>query len=285
MVHDYLKTLPQYLLPKSGITALAGRFANVKKPSIKNFLIRQFIAQYQVDMSEALIEDPSAYESFNDFFIRRLKPECRPLASTAIISPVDGTISEIGNIEQGQLLQAKKRFYTVDELLGSETAMAKSFHQGRFVTLYLSPKDYHRVHIPIACTLQEMSYLPGKLFSVQPATTRVIKRLFARNERLAIYFETKLGLMAMVMVGATIVGAIGTSWHGDLKRSRRSVHFDYKLLNQDKTSFLAGEEMGYFKLGSTVILMFADKSKMKWCENLQAGQNLRFGEPLGDLIC
>lgn len=283
MLHDYLKTLPQYLMPKSGITALAGRFANVRKASIKNFLIRHFISQYQVDMSEALIEDPEAYATFNDFFIRRLKPERRPLAKADIISPVDGTISEIGNIEAGQLLQAKKRFYAVKDLLALDAAAAKPFEQGRFVTLYLSPRDYHRVHIPIASTLQEMIHLPGQLFSVQPATTKIIKRLFARNERLVVYFETPAGSMAMVMVGATIVGAIGTSWHGDLKRSRRSVRFDYNLLDKAETHFLPGEEMGYFKLGSTVILLFAEPSKMQWRKDLQAGQFLRFGEALGDL--
>lgn len=221
MFRDVLKTLPQYLIPKHGITALAGYFADVKSPCFKNFLIRSFIHKFDVDMSEALIEDPKSYDSFNDFFIRHLKPECRPLSQSDIICPVDGCISEIGTIERGQLLQAKGKYYSVQELLACDAQLAEQFVQGQFATLYLSPKDYHRVHMPIDAELVSMTYIPGALFSVQPATTRIVPKLFARNERLAIFFKTKIGPMVMVMVGATIVGAIGTSWHGDVKRSKK----------------------------------------------------------------
>lgn len=283
MLNDYLKTLPQYLLPKAGITALAGQFANVKKPAIKNYLIQQFINQYKVDMSEALIENPKDYACFNDFFIRHLKPECRPLADADIISPVDGAISEMGKIDKGQLLQAKKKYYTVDELLGSDSELGKPFNEGYFATLYLSPKDYHRVHSPIDCHLKKMIYIPGKLFSVQPTTTNVIPKLFARNERLVMYFDTQAGPMAMIMVGATIVGAIGTSWHGDIKRGKQSVHFDYEHQDLASKTFHKGVELGYFKLGSTVILLFADKTAMQWDKNLQAGDLIRFGQALGHL--
>ncbi len=284
MLNDYLKTLPQYLMPKTGISALAGRFANVTKPAIKNYLIRHFIDQYQVNMSEALIENPEEYANFNAFFIRHLKPDCRPLADADIISPVDGTVSEIGNITQGQLVQAKKRLYSVDELLGGNKALSEPFQQGRFSTLYLSPKDYHRVHSPMTSHLKQMIYIPGKLFSVQPATTRLVPKLFARNERLAMFFDSKAGPMAMVMVGATIVGAIGTHWHGDIKRSRRSVHFDYEHKQLTERTFDKGSEIGYFKLGSTVILLFADRTKMQWQDQVKAGDSIQFGQALGDLI-
>lgn len=278
MLYDVLKTLPQYVLPKKGLTAFAGCLAEVKIPRVKNHLITRFVEKYQVNMSEALIEDPKAYACFNDFFIRQLKPECRPLAEADIVSPVDGCISELGAINDGQILQAKGKHYTVAELLDCDEQCAKQFSQGRFATLYLSPKDYHRVHMPIGAQLKSMNYIPGKLFSVQPTTARVVPQLFARNERLAVFFETKVGLMAMVMVGATIVGAIGTSWHGELKRIKKKISFNY---SKDKNEFQQGDEMGYFKLGSTVVLLFADGEKMDWDTSLKASSSVRFGQVLG----
>ncbi|HHL3492605.1 TPA: archaetidylserine decarboxylase [Legionella pneumophila] len=280
MFRDVLKTLPQYLMPKHGITALAGYFADVKSPRFKNFLIRSFIHKFDVNMSEALIEDPKSYDCFNDFFIRHLKPECRPLAQSDVICPVDGCISEIGKIDRGQLLQAKGKYYSVQELLACDEQLAKQFVQGQFATLYLSPKDYHRVHMPIDAELISMTYIPGALFSVQPATTRVVPKLFARNERLSIFFKTKIGPMVMVMVGATIVGAIGTSWHGDVKRSKKLQRFDYseqlplKIISQ-------GSEMGYFKLGSTVVLLFANGEKIQWDKELSTGSKIQLGKPMG----
>ncbi|CAM2732823.1 TPA: phosphatidylserine decarboxylase [Legionella pneumophila] len=279
MFRDVLKTLPQYLIPKHGITALAGYFADVKSPRLKNFLIRNFIRKFDVDMSEALIEDPKSYDCFNDFFIRHLKPECRPLSQSDVICPVDGCISEIGKIERGQLLQAKGKYYSVQELLACDGQLAEQFVQGQFATLYLSPKDYHRVHMPIDAELVSMTYIPGALFSVQPATTRVIPKLFARNERLAIFFKTKIGPMVMVMVGATIVGAIGTSWHGDVKRSKKLERFDYSEQFSDKI-MSQGSEMGYFKLGSTVVLLFANGEKIQWDKELLAGSKIQLGKPM-----
>ncbi|HAT8809602.1 archaetidylserine decarboxylase [Legionella pneumophila serogroup 1] len=279
MFRDVLKTLPQYLIPKHGITALAGYFADVRNPRLKNFLIRNFIRKFDVDMSEALIEDPKSYDCFNDFFIRHLKPECRPLSQSDVICPVDGCISEIGKIERGQLLQAKGKYYSVQELLACDGQLAEQFVQGQFATLYLSPKDYHRVHMPIDAELVSMTYIPGALFSVQPATTRVVPKLFARNERLAIFFITKIGPMVMVMVGATIVGAIGTSWHGDVKRSKKLERFDYSEQFPDK--FISqGSEMGYFKLGSTVVLLFANGEKIQWDKELLAGSKIQLGKPM-----
>lgn len=276
MASALLKTAYQYIIPKRGLTVLAGLFADVTDSRIKNALITRFIKAYQVNMQEALVEDPKAYASFNDFFIRLLKPGCRPMAD-GLISPVDGCVSEIGRIHTGQLVQAKGRQYTVQELLACDNGTAAQFSKGQFATLYLSPKDYHRVHMPMDATLQSMRYIPGALFSVQPTTAQVVPKLFARNERLAVFFNTELGPMAMVMVGATIVGAIGTSWHGDIKRQKQPLQFVY-----DNVPLKKGDEMGYFKLGSTVVLLFAEGDNMQWEKALQAGSAIRFGEKLAE---
>lgn len=234
-------------------------------------------------MHEALVEDPTAYKTFNDFFIRSLKPECRPLADADIISPVDGCISELGRISEGKIIQAKGLNYTVTELLGGKNDVAAPYAQGQFATLYLSPKDYHRVHMPLNADLLSMTYVPGALFSVRPATAASIPKLFARNERLIIFFDTAIGPMAMVLVGATIVGAIGTSWHGDVLRSSEQTQFLYHA-DSMSTERKKGEEAGYFKLGSTVILLFAEGSKMQWHHDLQAGSPIQFGMALGDFM-
>lgn len=277
---DLLKALSQYIIPKHSLTMLAGFLANAKNIKVKNYLIERFVHEYQVNMKEALIEDPTVYRCFNDFFIRRLKPGSRPLAEAGILSPVDGCISEIGAIEEDKLIQAKGHYYTVSELLACNKEVASRFINGRFATLYLSPKDYHRVHMPIDAAITSMTYVPGALFSVQPSTVQVIPKLFARNERLVLFCSTQAGPMAIVMVGATIVGAIGTNWHGDIKRNKKRVDFDYTLANK---KLIQGDELGYFKLGSTVILLFANGSKVHWNKELKAGSVLRFGEALGDI--
>lgn len=280
MPKDYLKTAPQYLIPTRALNAYAKFMAAVKIPVIKNRLIRNFIKDYGVNMSEAREESIEHYACFNDFFIRQLKPECRPVSDAGIVSPVDGAISEIGSITAGKLLQAKGREYTVSELLACEEALSSQFNNGLFATIYLSPKDYHRVHMPIEATLKEMIYVPGKLFSVQPTTARVIPRLFARNERLVVFFDTPVGLMAMVLVGAMIVGAIGTNWHGDIRRGRKIKRFAYHEAN---TVLQKAAEMGYFKLGSTVILLFANNQRMAWNKNVHAGDHVRLGEALAEI--
>ena len=283
MLSDYFKAALQYILPKHALTALAGFLANIKIPAIKNHLIRYFIRKYRVNMTEAREENLENYADFNAFFIRHLKPECRPIANVGIVSPVDGYVSEIGSINTGTLLQAKGRYYSVHELLACEKTLSSQFNTGHFATLYLSPQDYHRVHMPIEATLKEMIYVPGKLFSVQPATARIVPKLFARNERLVVFFETPAGLMAMVLVGATIVGAIGTSWHGDLVRTSKPRHFVYPNDPTMCTSLQQAAEMGYFKLGSTVILLFAENNGMQWQQDLRAGDKIRFGEALGTI--
>lgn len=232
-------------------------------------------------MHEALEENPENYLCFNDFFIRKLKPHCRPLAQADIISPVDGCISEIGDIHAGQLLQAKGRYYSISDLLASNETTCSKFNNGRFATLYLSPKDYHRVHMPVTGTLTHMIHVPGKLFSVQPLTTRVIPHLFSRNERLICFFNTEVGVMVMVMVGATIVGSIGTSWHGEILRDRQTQHFDYQQQLKEPIILKQGDEMGYFKLGSTVIVLFEEGQKMDWDPKLSAGSCVRLGEAFG----
>jgi phosphatidylserine decarboxylase len=277
MFSDYVKCCMQYLLPKQGLTVLFGLLAGIKTPWIKNYFIRRFIRKYNVNMSEALEENPEYYADFNEFFIRHLKPDARAITKGGVISPVDGYVSEIGRINKGRLIQAKGRDYSIQQLLACEERIGSQFNNGLFATLYLSPSDYHRVHMPMDAMLKEMIYVPGKLFSVQPATARVIPRLFACNERLVVFFDTAVGLMAMVLVGATIVGAIGTSWHGDVARSRKQQRIAYpgdRLLQQT-------EEMGYFKLGSTVILLFADNTRVQWNKSLRAGDKIRLGQELG----
>lgn len=280
MFRDYLKTLPQYLAPKGLLTRFAGFMANIQIPAIKNHLISRFVVKYKVNMSEAREENPLKYACFNDFFIRHLKAETRPMSSADIVSPVDGCVSELGPIEAGQIVQAKGRYYTVNELLACDPERANLFQNGQFATLYLSPKDYHRIHMPIKGTLKDTIYVPGRLFSVQPTTARTVPQLFARNERLVTFFETEAGLMAMVLVGATIVGSIGTAWQGDLKRSTVLQHTAYSDSNTDAVTLEKGAEMGYFKLGSTVILLFANGQQVNWQQSLKAGDAIKFGESL-----
>lgn len=283
MLSDYLKTAQQYLLPKKLLTLATACFADSQTPAVKNRLIRQFIRTYDVNMQEALEENPDAYASFNEFFIRQLKPTARPLANTDVISPVDGFVSELGRIKQGQLLQAKGKYYSVQELMATSRENARAFENGSFATLYLSPKDYHRVHMPLEATLNEMIYVPGQLFSVQPATTRMIPNLFARNERLVNLFDTDFGPMAMIMVGATIVGGIHTSWHGDLLRQRNQQQFTYALPNKPPIQLSQAAEMGYFKLGSTVIVLFGNDVPISWDAGLSAGGRILFGQSLAKM--
>lgn len=281
---DYLKALPHYMLPKQALTVLSGLLAEVQAPRIKNYIIRHFIQKYAVNMNEALNESPESYACFNDFFIRHLKPGCRPIADADIVSPADGQISEMGDIHEGHLLQAKNRYYTVADLLACDESLSSQFNHGRFATVYLSPKDYHRVHMPIEGTLSHMIHVPGKLFSVQPLTARVIPHLFSRNERLVVFFNTKVGLMAMVMVGATIVGSIGTSWQGDILRNGEKQYIDYRQHPEKPIQLQQGAEMGYFKLGSTVIVLFAEGARTQWDQRITSGSPVRLGQEMGRII-
>jgi phosphatidylserine decarboxylase len=281
MFNDYFKTLLQLIIPKHTLTRFAGLLANIQNPAIKNRLIRSFIKIYGVDMSEAKEENPESYTCFNEFFIRHLKPSCRPLEHADIVSPVDGSVSELGHIEKGQILQAKGRYYSVAELLAYDNTLGEQFTNGCFATLYLAPKDYHRIHMPIDAKLKEMIYVPGKLFSVQPTSTvRLLPHLFTRNERLVVFFDTPAGLMAMVLIGAIIVGAIGTRWQGDIERSLQKRYVNLAGLSQSEASVKQGEEMGYFKLGSTVVLLFADGKRIHWRDGLVGGSSIHYNEAL-----
>jgi len=277
---DFLKKIMMYLLPKQALTHFAGFMGNVEHQAVKNYLIERFIDTYAVDMQEAQQENPRQYRHFNDFFTRAIKIAARPVADSAIVSPVDGYVSEIGHIQAGQILQAKGRAYTVQELLAKDESCA-AFNHGAFATLYLSPKDYHRIHMPVAAELLRMTYVPGKLFSVQPATTRTIPKLFARNQRLVVLFDTAFGLMAMVLVGATIVGRIATVWHGDVTRSQAIQAFDYSNSPQP-IRLQKLQEMGLFKLGSTVILLFANPH-IAWETSRVSGGQIRLGQALAEI--
>lgn len=269
----------QQILPKQLITDLAGFFANDTTPWIKNFLIKFFINRFNINMDETEDNTPESYRTFNEFFTRHLKPEARPMDDADICSPVDGKISEIGTIKTGQLIQAKGRYYSVKELLACDDATANAFTNGKFATLYLSPSDYHRVHMPVDGTIKSMTYKPGKLFSVSPVITKDIPKIFIRNKRAVAIFNTKFGLMAMVLVGATIVGSIVTNWNDDLKDKRKTVHYDYSK-DDNINELNQGEEMGYFKLGSTVIVLFTSDAIMDWEPDLESGRPVRLGEAI-----
>jgi phosphatidylserine decarboxylase len=279
MSFDKIKTLPQFLLPKRALTVFAGLLANCNVSWLKNGLITWFISRFAVDMTLAQEENPTAYACFNDFFIRYLKLEHRPIAKASLVSPVDGVLSQFGLIQQGQLVQAKGHEYGVDELLACTPALSQSFDGGQFATFYLSPKDYHRIHMPCEGTLREMIYVPGQLFSVQPRTARTIPKLFARNERLVVFFDTQFGLMAMVLVGAVVVGAINTVWHGDVFRTTTPFFYNYASLEQ-AIVLEKGEEMGHFKLGSTVILLFAKDFPVHWQTDLNLGDRVIYGQAM-----
>ena len=256
---DQLAVLPQYLMPKLAMTRLAGRIASAEWGALTTWVIEGFISRYKVNMSEAVHEDPAHYKSFNEFFTRPLKEGVRHLASSSWVCPVDGAISQCGAIELDQIFQAKGHQYSTRALVGGDAALAAQFQNGQFATLYLSPRDYHRIHMPIAGRLLRMIHVPGDLFSVNPTTARGVPGLFARNERVVCEFETAQGPMVLVLVGATIVGSMATVWHGQVNPPRpgivREWHYDTQNVLLQK-----GEEMGRFLLGSTVVMLFQQNS-------------------------
>ena len=284
MKFDDLFVFSQYLAPQQFISRSAGRLAECKVPSIKNAFIERFVEHYGVNMSEAEIEDPRAYAHFNDFFTRSLKAGARPIDTdeSVIVSPVDGAISQLGKIERGQIFQAKGQSFNVAELLGGDAGIAQSFMGGDFATIYLSPKDYHRIHMPIKGTLREMIHIPGKLFSVNPATAAKVPGLFARNERVAAIFDTEAGPMAMVLVGAMIVASIETVWSGLVAPAQKNVKRFHYGDSQESICLDKGEEMGRFKLGSTVVLLFPE-GKTNLENSLKAESEVRMGERFGQI--
>lgn len=278
---DYFKSLPLYVLPHHIISRLTLRLTRIRVRWFKNVFIRWFARQYRVNWNEALHQQPEDFEHFNAFFTRELAPGMRPLGGDeqTVVSPADGHISQIGNIDQDTVFQAKSHGFSTTELLGGDTEMAGLFRNGRFVTVYLSPRDYHRLHMPLTGRLRKTVYVPGRLFSVAPHTTRVVPRLFARNERLVTLFDTSAGPMAMVLVGAINVAAIETVWGGLVTPPhRRKIEICH--LSNDAVRLERGAEMGRFNMGSTVILLFG-KDAVSWQAGITAESPLRLGETIG----
>lgn len=278
---DSLFIFFQHIVPQHYLSRLTGWLAEVRHPTwLKNFVIQQFVRYFEVDMAEAEQPDPTAYANFNDFFTRALRDGARPIADAGLVCPADGAISQLGAIEEGRIFQAKGQHFSTRELLGGDEERAAQFSDGQFATIYLSPRDYHRVHMPLAGQLTASSYIPGDLFSVNAVTAENVERLFARNERLVCYFDTDVGPMAMILVGAMVVAGIETVWSGQVAPATDDpTVVDYQNLPQP-VSLAKGDEMGRFKLGSTVILLFP-KGSMSWDERYVAGTPTRLGEALG----
>jgi len=278
-----LKVLPQYFVPQHLLSRAMGLLAESRWPAIRDPLIKFFLNRYGIDMTLAAEPDPLAYATFNDFFTRALKEGVRPITETGIASPADGAVSQLGAIDQDRIFQAKGHSYTLSQLLGGDEERAAQFRDGQFATIYLSPKDYHRVHMPFAGKLTDMTYVPGKLFSVNNLTASQVPALFARNERVVAYFDTELGPMAVILVGAMIVASIETVWEGLVTPPmRRLKHFDYAP-KDSRMELARGAEMGRFKLGSTAIVLFGP-GKIQWNPDLQAGSRVCVGEQIGSLI-
>ena len=272
----------QYIIPKQAITVVAGKLANKQCGMLTTKVIKWFVKRYNVNMDEAVNPDMSSYKSFNDFFTRPLKDNARPFAKADFICPVDGAISQLGAIRKHQILQAKGHDYSTLSLVAGNVPLASHFESGHFACLYLSPKDYHRIHMPCDGKLISMSYVPGDLFSVNPTTAENIPHLFARNERVVCEFVSEIhGTFVMVLVGATIVGSMATSWHGIVNPPRRKAVHEWKYTNQE-ILLKQGEEMGRFLLGSTVVMLFK-KDALTFNTSWQSAKNIKLGESMGDI--
>ncbi|MBL4583275.1 MAG: phosphatidylserine decarboxylase [Pseudomonadales bacterium] len=274
----------QYLVPQHLVSRIAGVLTQSRIPWLKSYLINKAIKTFHVNMSEAADPNPQNYPTFNAFFTRALADGARPVdeAPSSVVSPADGQISQMGNIEQGQLLQAKGKSFSLNQLLGDDTALTEAFSDGCFMTVYLSPKDYHRVHMPWAGTLQAMTYVPGALFSVNQTTSEQVDGLFARNERVVCSFETDIGPMVVILVGAMIVGSIETVWAGQIAPPKRQLtRVNYKQPPQPVT-LEKGAELGCFKMGSTAIVLFG-KDAVQWDANLDTLSDVQLGQKIGEL--
>ncbi|MDE2274068.1 MAG: phosphatidylserine decarboxylase [Gammaproteobacteria bacterium] len=281
---DWLRSAWQYLLPQHAISRFTHWLTRLKHVGFKNWLIRAFIRRFDVDLGEAAVPDITGYPTFNAFFTRALRTGTRPVTAEpdAIACPVDGTLSQLGKITGERVIQAKGRTFSLTELLGGDAVVAGKFAAGAFMTLYLSPKDYHRVHMPVDGTLLRMLHVPGRLFSVSPATTRTVPGLFARNERVAMIFDTTAGLMAVVMVGALNVGSIETVWAGEITPPRGYVLRSWDYLD-NRLELAKGAELGRFNMGSTVIVLFA-ADRVHWQRELSPGSGVRMGQCIGTLL-
>lgn len=280
---DQLFALAQHITPQKTLSRVIGQIAECENTWIKNTFINNFIKKYNVDMNEAIEPNPQAYKNFNAFFTRAIKPELRPIASDEkdIACPADGAISQLGDIEYGTLLQAKGSTYSLTSLLGGDAELSNQFIGGKFATVYLSPKDYHRVHMPLDGKLVKMIHVPGKLFSVNKVTAEQIPNVFARNERTVCIFETSVGPMAVILVGAMIVASIETIWAGQVTPFNKNVvTWDYDKLSQ--VTLKKGDEMGRFKLGSTAIVLFGPNAN-DWESSLEATSPTSMGMPFGKI--
>lgn len=274
----------QYPLPHHVLSRVIYHVMRIRQPAIKNWLINTIIRRYQVDMSLAQEPNPERYPDFNTFFTRPLRAGVRPIAtdSNVIACPVDGTVSETGNITHGRVYQAKGHDYSLLTLLGGQQHLADLFDGGTFATIYLSPRDYHRIHMPLTGTLRETVYVPGRLFSVNPATTRTVPELFARNERLVTLFDTVAGPMAMIPVGAIFVAGIETVWSGNYG-DKMLRDFEHRRFDEHAPTLEKGAEMGRFNMGSTVILLFG-AGKAQWNPRLTAGKTTCLGEAIAHIL-
>jgi phosphatidylserine decarboxylase len=280
---EKLRVLPQYFIPQHFISSLVYRITRCETLWFKNILIKLFISVFDVDMTLANNPDPESYSSFNTFFTRELSPEARPISldEKIILSPVDGAVSQVGGIENDTIIQAKGKSYTLKDLL-VEDDLVTMFTGGTFATLYLSPKDYHRIHMPVSGQLKRMIYVPGKLFAVNSHTVRVVDSVFARNERVINIFNTDTGPMAMVMVGALNVGSMETIWAGQITPAKDRIINDTQYSESD-VQLQQGQEMGRFNMGSTVILLFP-KDVMQWSDEMMADKVIVMGESIGGVI-
>lgn len=282
-VSDRLSVLPQYLFPKQALTAFAGWVASRERGWVTTEIIRRFVAKYQVNMDEALDSNIASYPSFNAFFTRALKPGARPLAQADLVCPVDGAISQFGAIEKDQIFQAKGHSYSTTAVVGGDAALAALFQDGSFATLYLSPRDYHRIHMPADGRLSRMIYVPGELFSVNPTTARGVPGLFARNERVVCVFESSRGPFVLILVGATIVGSMATVWHGVVNPPRGKVVREWHYPAESGCAVLLkqGDEMGRFLLGSTVVMLFP-KGALQFNQTWAPGRAVCLGEAMAN---
>ncbi len=276
---DYIKSGALYVLPHHLISRTIFKLTRIKSPFVPK-AITLFSNVFDVNLKEAKNSEPRSYATFNEFFTRELKEGLRPISDSPIVSPVDGTISEVGDIKNGQLLQAKGITYSLEQLLGGNKERAKLYKNGQFITIYLSPRDYHRIHMPCTGTLKEQVHIPGRLFSVAKHTVKTVKGIFARNERVVASFDTEFGSMAMVLVGAINVAAIETVWHG-LITPPKGETITSKSYKSKKVQIDKGKEMGRFNMGSTVILVFQNDAP-KLSDSLAVDQTLELGESLSN---
>ncbi len=273
---DRLKVLPQYLLPKQALTTLMGALARRQGGATTHAVIRWFVRRYGVNMAEAANPQIESYASFNEFFTRPMREGARPLVPEGWLCPVDGAISQFGAISKDQIFQAKGHTYSTRALVGGDAQLAAQFDDGAFATLYLSPRDYHRIHMPCEGMLTRMIYVPGELFSVNPTTARGVPGLFARNERVVCAFDSPIGPFVLVLVGATIVGSMATVWSGVVNPPRTGVLREWNYASGEVT-LARGAEMGRFLLGSTVVILFP-RNTLTFNPAWQPGGAIRMGE-------